>query len=200
MDLSCIASSEAASIMNLTLDKKRDLLFNINVSLEIQMGDFDDAWWLLVTNIWTQWNSYKSVGGDISKVFTCYFTKHRETSTCQKENISIKKCRMTKTRPSGLCNTKIKEIERIKRSKAIRTLVKQEVVKNYSPPAITVAIKEYATIELGLGSSAHELKQKEVANIKYKVHRLVESHLVGNSSLKIDFSNSVSYLIEQGYQ
>ncbi|CAG8854377.1 28621_t:CDS:2, partial [Gigaspora margarita] len=150
MDLSCIASSEAASIINLTPDEKRGLLFNVNFSLEIPMGDFNNAWWPLVTNIWTQWNSYKSVGGDVSKVFTCRFTKHRESSTRQQENILIEKCRITKTRPSGLCETKIKEIERIKRSKAIKTLVEQEAVKNYSPSAITAAVKEYATIKLGL--------------------------------------------------
>ncbi|CAG8845153.1 10442_t:CDS:2, partial [Gigaspora margarita] len=142
MDLSCIALSEAASIINLTPDEKRGLLFNVNFPLEIPMGDFNDAWWPLVTNIWMQWNSYKSVGGDISK-----------------------------TRPSGLCETKIKvswlvlsqkEIERIKCSKAIRTLVEQEAVKNYLP----------------------------LTNIKHKVRGTVKSHLVGNSSLKIDFSNS----------
>src|SRR5436305_11131190 len=100
-----------------------------------------------------------------------------------------------KTRPSKLCRAKIKvswltslnmvkierykvspnymhsllEIDRIKYSQAIQNLVENEAVKNYSPPAITSAVKEYATIKLGLGASVNELKQKEVANIKYKI-------------------------------
>ncbi|CAG8847856.1 32488_t:CDS:1, partial [Gigaspora margarita] len=67
MDLSYIASSKAILIMNLTPDEKRGLLFNVNFPLEIPMTDFNDAWWPLVTNIWTQWNSYKSVDSDVSK-------------------------------------------------------------------------------------------------------------------------------------
>ena len=87
------------------------------------------------------------------------------------------------------------EIDRIKRPQAIRTLVEKEAVKNYSPPAITSAVKEYATTELGLGQ---ELKRKEVANIQYKVHGLTNSHLIG-SNLRTDILQSVSYLIEKGY-
>ncbi|PKC58939.1 hypothetical protein RhiirA1_400309 [Rhizophagus irregularis] len=37
----------------------------------------------------------------------------------------------------------------IKQPKAIRSLVEIEAAKNYSPPAITSAIKEYVTLELG---------------------------------------------------
>ena len=91
------------------------------------------------------------------------------------------------------------EINRIKRSQAIRNLVENEVVKNYSPPAITSAVKEYATIKLGLGASVNELKQKEVANIKYKIRGPMESNLIGDSNLTSDISQSVSYLIEKGY-
>ena len=49
------------------------------------------------------------------------------------------------------------------------------------------AVKEYAISELGLGECAHELKHKEVANIKYKICGPAETHLI------------VSYLTEQGY-
>ena len=90
------------------------------------------------------------------------------------------------------------EIDRIKRPQAIRTLVEKEAIKNYSPPAITSAIKEYATTELGLGVSVQELKRKEVTNIQYKVRGLTNSHLIG-SDLRTDISQSVSYLIEKGY-
>ncbi|CAB5211510.1 unnamed protein product [Rhizophagus irregularis] len=78
--------------------------------------------------------------------------------------------------------------------------MEKEAVKNYLPLAITVAIKEYVTIELDLGASAQELKCKEVTNIKYKVRGPMKVHLVGNSNLKLDISQSVLYLKEQGYQ
>ena len=80
------------------------------------------------------------------------------------------------------------EINKIKRSQAIRSLVEKEAVKNYSPPAITSAVREYATIELGLGASVNELKRKEVANIKYKIRGPMESNLIGDSNLTSDIS------------
>jgi len=92
------------------------------------------------------------------------------------------------------------EIDQIKCSQTIRSLVEKEAVKNYLPPAITSAVKEYATTTLGLGASVNELKRKEVANIKYKVRRPTESHLIGDSNLISDSSHSVSYLIEKGYR
>ena len=127
--------------------------------------------------------------------------KHRESSTRQKENVPNEKRRITKTRPSSLCFAKIKvywmasskvvqverykdspdhthsllEIDRIKRPKVVRDLVENEAIKNYSPPAITSAIKEYATEKLGLGECVRELKRKEVTNIKYKVRDPMES-------------------------
>ncbi|RGB28614.1 hypothetical protein C1646_715628, partial [Rhizophagus diaphanus] len=118
-------------------------------------------------------------------------------------------------RPSGLCHAKIKvvwlvslkivKVECYKDfSNHTHSLLDvnrlKQVVKNYFPLAITAAVKEYAMIELGLGASAQELKRKEVMNIKYKVREPMEVYLVGNSDLKLDISQSVSYLKEQGYQ
>ncbi|CAG8598343.1 5390_t:CDS:2, partial [Rhizophagus irregularis] len=171
----------ATQMTNITSEEKQNLLFDVNCSLEVQMEDFDEIWWPLVSNIWTQWTSYKQ------------------------------------TRPSGLCHAKIKvewlvslkivkvgcykdssnhthsllDVNRLKRPQIIRTLVEKEAVKNYSPLAITATIKEYTTIELGLDASA---QCKEVTNIKYKVRGPMEVHLVGNSDLKLDISQSVSYL------
>ncbi|GBC09883.1 hypothetical protein RclHR1_00920001 [Rhizophagus clarus] len=210
---------------DLTPDEKRSLLFNVSCSLEILMKDFDKDWWPLVSNIWTQWNSHTQVNGNVRKVFACRFTKHRVSSTRSKENIPNEKRRVTKIRPSKICNAKIRvwwlvslkivkverynnssehthsllESDRLKRSQATRTLVEKEAVKNYSPPAITSAIKEYAS-KLGLGASVSELKRKEVANIKYKVRGPMEAHLTCNSGLRSDISESVSFLIEKGYQ
>ncbi|CAB4408463.1 unnamed protein product, partial [Rhizophagus irregularis] len=96
----------------------------------------------------------------------------------KKKNISNEKCQIIKTRPFGLCHAKIK-IE-----------CEKEAVKNYLPLAITATVKEYAMIELDLSASVQELKRKEVTNIKYKVHEPIEVHLVGNSDLKLDISQS----------
>jgi hypothetical protein len=41
--------------------------------------------------------------------------------------------------------------------------------QNYLPLAITTAVKEYVTIELGLSARVQELKCKKVTNIKYTV-------------------------------
>ncbi|PKY57815.1 hypothetical protein RhiirA4_510990 [Rhizophagus irregularis] len=210
---------------NLTPDEKRGLLFDVTCPLEIPIEDFDENWWPLVSNIWTQWNSYKQANGNVRKDFACRLTKYQESSSRQKENVSIEKRRITKTRPSKLCHAKIRVLwlisleivrierykdspnhthtvldsDRIKRSQAVQILVKNEAVKNYSPPAITVAVREYAT-ELGLGTSVSELKRKEVSNIKYKVRGPMESHLFCNSDLKSDISESISFLIEKGYR
>ena len=89
------------------------------------------------------------------------------------------------------------EVDRIKRPIAIRSLVEIEATTNYSPPAITSAVKEYAA--LSFGECARELKRKEVANIKYKIRGPMETHLIGNSILKLDILESVSYLTEHGY-
>ena len=94
----------------------------------------------------------------------------------------------------------LRENDRVKRSQAVRTLVEKEAVKNYTPPAITAAVKEYATTELGLGLSVCDLRRKEVANIKYKIRGPMEAHLIGNRDLKKDMVEAISYLTNQGYQ
>ncbi|RHZ83539.1 hypothetical protein Glove_91g5 [Diversispora epigaea] len=89
-------------------------------------------------------------------------------------------------------------------------LFDNEAAKNYSPPTITSAVKEYAihvvkTIELkyattlGLRASTSELKRQEVTNIKYKICGPLKAHLVCNSDLKSDITKSVTFLIEKGY-
>ncbi|CAB4418563.1 unnamed protein product [Rhizophagus irregularis] len=110
---------------NLTPDEIRNLLFNVDCSLEIPIDDFNENWWSLVTNIWTKWTSYKY----------------------------------------------------IKRPQVIQTLVEKKAIKNYIPPAITSAVREYATKELDL-----------------------EKTLIGDSNLTSDISQCISYLIEKGYK
>src|SRR2546430_16664415 len=90
------------------------------------------------------------------------------------------------------------ESDRLKRSQAVRVLVKKEVVKNYAHPAITSAIKEYTTT-LGLDANVRELQRKEVANIKYKVHDPMETHLMCDSDLKSDILKTMYFLKEKGY-
>src|SRR5215475_2537034 len=87
---------------DLTPNERRNLLFDVSCSLEVPIEDFDENWWPLVTNIWTQWNSYKHVNGDIRKIFACRLMKHRGSSSRKKENILNEKRRITKTRPSNL--------------------------------------------------------------------------------------------------
>ena len=114
--------------------------------------------------------------------------------------ISLKIVKIERYKDSPNHAHSLLETDRIKRSQAIRSLVEKEAVKNYSPPAITSAVKEYATTTLGLGVSVNKLKWKEVANIKYKVCRPMEFHLIGNSNLISDSSQFVSYLIEKRYR
>ncbi|RHZ85314.1 hypothetical protein Glove_67g30 [Diversispora epigaea] len=203
-------------IVHFTSDEKRALLFNIKNTLEISEEEFDNSWWPLVSNVWTQFNSCKLNNGDSWKVFTCRFTKHRESST-RKENIPIKKRRTTMIRPANICHAKIKVI-RMTSKKLIQierynntpdhthTLIEsdclklmQEAIKNYPPVAIVKAVKEYANNELDLGESVKDLKRKEVANIKYKLHGPLETHLVGNIELESDILETISYLKNQEY-
>ncbi|RHZ83373.1 hypothetical protein Glove_95g75 [Diversispora epigaea] len=214
----------SSPLTNLMPEEKRCLLFDVTCSLEIPMKDFDENWWPLISNIWTIWGSHKQKNGDVRKDFVCRLMKHRESSTRKKENIPNEKCRITKTRPSRLCCAKIKilwmvslgivkvepyknspnhthtisESDKVKRSQAVRTLVETEATKNYSPPAITVAVKEYAT-KLGLGKSVSELSRKEVTNVKYKIRGPLKVHLLCNSDLKSDILNSMAFLVEKGY-
>lgn len=211
-------------LTNFTPDEKRAFLFNVKDTLEILEEEFDNSWWPLVSNIWTQYNSCKLNNGDSWKVFTCRFTKHRESST-RKNDIPNSKRRATMIRPSGLCDAKIKiirlvsnklvrieryknspdhahtliESDRLKRSEAIRTIVKEEAIKNYPPVAIVKAVKEYANNELNLGESVKDLKRREVANIKYKLSGPIEKHLIGNAELEPDILETITYLKNQNY-
>jgi len=190
----------------LTPNQKRIHLFNVEQPLELSMKEFDEEWWPLVSNVWAGYSSKNNVNCDSWKVFICRFNKHNKSST-RKGGVPYEKRRITKIWPADLCSVKIKvqryifeqkvrierfkdspdhthsleESEKIKRSQAIRDLVVQEVLKNYRPPEIINAIKEYATVELDLGESVKELKLKEVINIKYKVRRSLDVHLISNS-------------------
>jgi hypothetical protein len=209
--------------LNLSPDEKRALLFNVGNLFEVPEEEFDKNWWPLVSNIWTQYNSRKYINGDFCKIFTCRFTKHRDSSKRKKE-VPTKKRRMTMTRLPGLCHAKIKvlrlvstkmvrienikdspyhshslkESDRLKSSDAVRTLIEKEAVKSYPPVVILDAVKEY-TNTIGLGSSAEYLKRKEVANIKYKVRGPMETHLIGDTNLEQDILDAVLYLNNQEY-
>ncbi|RHZ85663.1 hypothetical protein Glove_63g14 [Diversispora epigaea] len=125
----------------------------------------------LVSNIWTQWDSYKYANGDTRKTFTCHFMKYRESSTRQKENVPNEKYRITKIQPSGLYFAKIK-VSWIVSSK----VVQKEAVKNYSPPAITAAVKEYVMIKLDLGECLRELKFENYRVPQWSTKGIVFAH------------------------
>ncbi|PKK62111.1 hypothetical protein RhiirC2_717942 [Rhizophagus irregularis] len=127
-----------------------------------------------------------------------------------------------KTRPPELCFAKIKvsqfiseqkvrveryndlpdythlldKSEKFKRSQVVRTLVEQEALKNYRPPAIVSAVKEFAT---GLNESVKELRRKEVTNIKSKVRGSLDTHLIGNLNRELDIQETIIFLKKQGY-
>ena len=209
----------------LTPNQKRVLLFNINEPLEIPMQEFDNDWWPLVSNIWTGFSYRNHVNGNSWRSFTCRFTKHNQSSS-RKEGIPLEKRRKTKIRQSELCFAKIKviryileqkvrverykdspnhmhsleESEKLKRSQIVRSLVEQEALKNYRPPAIVSAVKEYAIERLGLNESVKELRRKEVTNIKSKIHGSLDTYLIGNSNKELDICETISFLKEQGYQ
>ncbi|RHZ62870.1 hypothetical protein Glove_334g92 [Diversispora epigaea] len=148
--------------------QKCNLLFNIGLPLELLVQNFDSNWWPLISN---------------------------------KEGIPSNKRRKTKIRPSHLRFAKIKvqrfvteekvhvehfenspdhthsldKSDKVKHPQVIRNLVEQEAIKNYHPPAILNAVKEYATETMNLNSSVKELRLKEVTNIKYKVRRTLDA-------------------------
>ena len=209
----------------LTPDQRRVLLFNVDQPFEVSIEDFDQKWWPLVTNVWIRYNNYNHVNGDSWKVFSCHFSKHNESST-RKEGIPSEKRRKTKVQPADLCFAKIKvsrfvtkqkvqverfnnfpdhlhtleDSEKLKRSEIVRVLVEQEALKNYRPPAIVSAVKEYASENLDLGASIKELRRIEVTNIKYKVRGSLDAHLISDPQKATDIQASMSFLQKQGYQ
>ncbi|RHZ82220.1 hypothetical protein Glove_110g102 [Diversispora epigaea] len=209
----------------LTPSQKRNLLFNISLPLELLIQDFDSNWWPLISNVWTGFNSKKKANGDSSHTYTYRLTKHNQSST-RKEGIPSNKRRKIKIRPSHLCFAKIKvqkfvaegkvcvecfenlpdhthfleESDKVKRPQAIRNLVEQEAIKNYRPPAILNAVKEYAAETMDLKSSVKELRLKEVTNIKYKVRGTLDVHLIGSSEREKNIQESIFFLEQQKYQ
>src|SRR2546421_8318119 len=115
------------------------------------------------------------------------------------QSVSSKLVRIERCKDSPNHSHHLKESDRLKRSEAIRTLVKQEAIKSYPPVAIVDAVKDLASDKLSLGNSVQELKRKEVANIKYQLRGPMEIHLVGSDKLNSDVLAAVSYLKEQEY-
>ncbi|GES99088.1 hypothetical protein GLOIN_2v1777773 [Rhizophagus clarus] len=224
MNINPSTSTMSTTSPTLTANQKRALLFNINEPLEILIQEFDNDWWPLVSNIWTGFSYRNHVNGNSWKSFTCRFTKHNQSSL-RKEGIPLEKRQKMKTRPPELCFAKIKvsqfiseqkvrveryndlpdhtysldESEKLKRSQVVRTLVEQEALKNYRPPAIVSAVKEFATEKLGLNESVKELRRKEVTNIKSKVRGSLDTHLIGNPNRELDIQETIIFLKKQGY-
>ncbi|RHZ88905.1 hypothetical protein Glove_20g12 [Diversispora epigaea] len=146
-------------------------------------------------------------------------------SSERKEGVPSNKRRKTKIRPPNLCFAKIKvtrffqegkvkierfpdlpnhmhsleESDKVKRPQIIRNLVVQEAIKNYRPPAILNAVKEYASEKMDLGTSVKELRLKEVTNIKYKVRGALDAHLIGNINKEQDIWESIFFLEQHKY-
>ncbi|CAB4431785.1 unnamed protein product [Rhizophagus irregularis] len=224
MNINPSTSTMSTTSSTLTTNQKHVLLFNINEPLEILIQEFDNNWWPLVSNIWIGFSYRNNVNGNLWKSFTCHFTKHNQSNS-RKEGISLEKYQKMKTRPPELCFAKIKvsqfiseqkvrverynnspdythlldKSEKLKRSQVVRTLVEQEALKNYRPPAIVSAVKEFATEKLGLNESVKELRRKEVTNIKSKVRESFDTHLIGNLNRELDIQETIIFLKKQGY-
>ncbi|RIB25769.1 hypothetical protein C2G38_2165087 [Gigaspora rosea] len=92
------------------------------------------------------------------------------------------------------------DIKKIKCSQVVRNLVEQEFLKDYRPPPILNAVKEYAKEKLNLNKSVKELRCKEVTNIKYKVCGFLDVHLIGNPKRLLDIQKSISFLEQQNLE
>ncbi|RHZ68666.1 hypothetical protein Glove_294g64 [Diversispora epigaea] len=90
--------------------------------------------------------------------------------------------------------------EKLKHSQFVQNLVEQEAIKNYPPPTIVNAIKEYAIEKLDFNFSVKELRRKEVTNIKSKVYKSQNIYLTGNINLELDIKESVVFFKNQEYQ
>ncbi|RHZ58975.1 hypothetical protein Glove_366g25 [Diversispora epigaea] len=169
-------------------------------------------------------NLKKKKNGDTTTTYTCRLTKCKQSSE-RKEGVPSNKCRKTKIRPPNLCFVKIKvtrffqegkvkierfpdssnhmhsleESDKVKRPQIIRNLVVQEAIKNYRPPAILNAVKEYASEKMDLGTSVKELQLKEVTNIKYKVRGALDAHLIGNINKEQDIRELIFFLEQHKY-
>ena len=92
------------------------------------------------------------------------------------------------------------ESEVLKRSDAVRKLVEEEAAKNYPPPTIMSAIKDYATRKLDLGASVKELKRKEVSNIKQRVWEVQKNdNFGGNLDIESDIVECINFLNNEGW-
>ncbi|CAB4385801.1 unnamed protein product [Rhizophagus irregularis] len=109
-------------VLNLTPDKKRDLLFDVDRALEIPMEVFNEEW-IQSSNIYSA----------MIKVFWI-----ASSNVVQIES----------HKNSSNHTHSLSEIDRLKWPKAIRSLVEIEAAKNYLALKITSAVKEYAILEL----------------------------------------------------
>ncbi|CAG8778801.1 23807_t:CDS:2 [Gigaspora margarita] len=132
------------------------------------------------------------------KAFACRLTKHNHSSGRKMEFFLKSVERQKSVLPT--CALQKSESEVLKRSNAVRKLVEEEAVKNYSPPTIVSMIKNYATKKLDLGASVKELKQKEVSNIKQKVSEAQKNNRFGgNINIDSDIAECIHFLKNEGW-
>src|SRR5947209_5550543 len=81
-----------SSMPCLTSNEKQKLLFNVKNQIKISSEEFNNDWWPLVSNVWTQFSSLKCKNGNSFKIFICHNAQHRNSSMQQKK-ISDAKCR-----------------------------------------------------------------------------------------------------------
>ncbi|CAG8791624.1 4529_t:CDS:2 [Cetraspora pellucida] len=121
-----------------------------------------------------------------------------EKRMCHKKNVEKQRFDLLVYSPDYTYS--LDDSEKLKHLQIVRTLVEIEAVKNYRPPEITSAVKEYVTETLDLRKSVKESKCKEVSNIKLKVHSALNTHLIGNLKLELDICEMVSFFEKQEYK
>ncbi|CAG8736305.1 6662_t:CDS:2, partial [Gigaspora margarita] len=127
------------------------------------MHDFDHEWWPLVLNIWTRFSYKNHSNGNSWKAFACRLTKHNYSSVqIERYNNSLDH---THT---------LEESEVLKCSNAVRKLVEEEAVKNYSPPTINgfeiYERREIVKVEISKRTEA----EKALENCRSIVNKLME--------------------------
>ncbi|RHZ71904.1 hypothetical protein Glove_249g14 [Diversispora epigaea] len=162
----------------LTSDKKRNLLFNINQPLELLAQEFNEEWWPLISNFSTRKEGIPSDKRQKTKIRLSHlcFTKIKVLHFFKEGKVRVERFQDSPNHTHSL-----EESDKVKRPQIIRKFVEQEAVKNYRPSAILNTVKEYVAEKIDLSTSVKEFRLKEVTNITHKVRRALNAPLINST-------------------
>ncbi|KAF8950179.1 hypothetical protein BGZ46_004691 [Entomortierella lignicola] len=202
----------------------RSELFNLKDPIVLPTKDFKEVVWPLISNVWTQYDHYKSVTGETSYIYACRMTKIRKSST-RKDDVPAKRRRVTSTRKPLDCKIKIRithnsnsETTRIDRCKdtpdhcheldindrvklplVVKKLIANEASKAYKPPAIVTAIEEMVA-EQGLEDLNKYISRTNMANIQATLRASQLAILIEMQDLEEDIQKAIDKLLEKDYK